>query len=34
MGFKAMNHVKMKMALDRRDFWEQFGFNEFDFAPH
>jgi len=34
MGFKVMNHEKMRMALDRRDFLEQFGFNEFDLAPH
>jgi hypothetical protein len=33
MGFKAMNHAKMRMALDKRDFLEQLGFNEFQFGP-
>jgi len=34
MRFKAMNQAKMKMALDRRDFLEQFGSMSFDLAPH
>jgi len=33
MGFKAMNQVRMKMALGKGDFLEQFGFNKFQFGP-